>query len=46
MPLAPATVTVTVNGCRIVTLDEDGVTVTVGVAFVTVTGRAAAVAAT
>jgi hypothetical protein len=44
-PLAPVTATITVIVCAIVMLDEDGVTVIVGVAFVTVIGSAAPVAA-
>jgi hypothetical protein len=35
-PLPPLTPTVTVNPCSVVILDCDGITVTVGVAFVTV----------
>jgi hypothetical protein len=33
LPLPPVTVTVTVNACAVVMLEEDGVTETVGVAF-------------
>jgi hypothetical protein len=37
VPLPPLTATVTVVPCNVVMLDGDGVTVTVGVTFVTVT---------
>ena len=39
MPVPPLTATVTVSDCAVVMLDEDGVTVTEGVALATVTAE-------